>query len=190
MSSVRSDQSKQPVRQFVSSIPFHQNIFSYQLTRNIASDEQIGILRANIVGANPKTCPSGRILRENGKKLYPGVNSGVSTYMIGVIDSISNITGFIDPNSPAFAVYSTDLPASFKDGMDPGPQGYKDVGPPVFTNGSIYAAVNGTIQSTLTTSTTNATTTGLNNSLSASLTGFTNPFGSNTGFTNTLNIIL
>ena len=149
MSSVRSDSSRQPVRQFVSAAPFPANIFSYTLVTNPVTNVTTGTLAANISGANVRSCPAGRILRENGKKLYPGINQGVTTFMIGVIDSQSGISGFIDPNSPLFALYSTDLPAARRDGVDPGPQGSKDVGPPVYTNGDLFvrgdAKINGTL---------------------------------------------
>jgi len=65
MSSVRSDSSKQPVRQFVSAAPFPANIFSYKLVTNPNTNITTGILAANINGANVRSCPAGRILREN-----------------------------------------------------------------------------------------------------------------------------
>jgi hypothetical protein len=147
MSSVQSGSSRQPARRFVSSGPFHRDIFSYTY---VTSPYPEGTLAADIPGANVRTCPAGRVLRESGKKLYPIVNPGVSTYMIGVIDTQSGISGFIDPNSPLFAVYSTDLPAVMKDGRDPGPQGRKDVGPPLYTNGNMYVAEDGVVDGTLT----------------------------------------
>uniref|UniRef100_A0A6C0KSV3 Uncharacterized protein n=1 Tax=viral metagenome TaxID=1070528 RepID=A0A6C0KSV3_9ZZZZ len=149
MSSVQSGSSRQPARRFVSSGPFHRDIFSYTYVTNPYPE---GTLAANIPGANVRTCPAGRVLRESGKKLYPVINPGVSTYMIGVIDTQSGISGFIDPNSPLFAVYSTELPAVMKDGCDPGPQGRKDVGPPLYTNGNMYVAEDGVVDGTLTAS--------------------------------------
>lgn len=145
MSSVQSGSSSQPLRRFVSAAPFPKDIFSYTV---VTEPYSRGVL-VPVPGASARSCPAGRVLRESGKKLYPGVNQGVKTYMVGVIDTQSGISGFIDPNSPLFALYSTDLPAVMKDGRDPGPQGKKDVGPPLYTNGNMYVAQNGKIDGTL-----------------------------------------
>jgi hypothetical protein len=59
--------------------------------------------------------------------------------MIGVIDTTTLLAGYIDPNSPIYAVYSTKLPGFYANGSDPGPQGLSDEGPPVYTNGIVYA---------------------------------------------------
>jgi hypothetical protein len=145
MSSVQSGSSKQPLRRFVSAAPFPRDIFSY----TVVSEPYPHEVLIPVAGANSRNCPAGRVLRESGKKLYPGVNKAIKTYMVGVIDTQSGISGFIDPNSPLFALYSTDLPAVFKDGRDPGPQGKVDVGPPLYTNGNLYVAGNGVVDGTL-----------------------------------------
>jgi hypothetical protein len=142
MSSVQSALAAQPKRQYVSSAAFNRNIFSYTLSTNPATNVTTGDLSANIVGANSTTCPAGRILRESGLKLYPGVNNGVNTYMVGVVDTVTLLAGYIDPNSPVFAVYSNQLPfmppyGTNPNGVDPGPQGLPDEGPPVYTNGDV-----------------------------------------------------
>jgi hypothetical protein len=59
--------------------------------------------------------------------------------MVGVIDTTTLLAGYIDPNSPIYAVYSTKLPGFYANGSDPGPQGLSDEGPPVYTNGVVYA---------------------------------------------------
>lgn len=139
MSSVKSYIANQPVRQFVSAAAFNNDIFTYTIITNPTTNVITGTLAANVVGATSSTCPAGRILRDNGLKLYPGVNVGVNTYMIGVYDSETLLSGYIDPNSPVFAVYSTQLPAFYANGVDPGPQGLDDEGPPVYTNGNIIS---------------------------------------------------
>jgi len=139
MSSVQSVIANQPLRQFVSAATFENDLFSYATTRNATTNVVTGTLTAPITGATAGVCPAGRILRENGQKLYPGVNVGVNTFMVGVYDSISFLSGYIDPNSPIFAVYSTQLPAFYANGVDPGPQGLDDEGPPVYTNGNIIS---------------------------------------------------
>jgi hypothetical protein len=139
MTSIQSANANQPLRQFVSADTFENDLFSYSTTRNATTNVTTGTLTAPITGATTITCPAGRILRENGQKLYPGVNVGVNTFMVGVYDSISLLSGYIDPNSPIFAVYSTQLPAFYANGVDPGPQGLDDEGPPVYTNGNIIS---------------------------------------------------
>ena len=139
MTSVKSYLANQPLRQFVSAATFENDLFSYSTTRNATTNVVTGTLTAPITGATSSICPAGRILRENGQKLYPGANVGINTFMVGVYDSISLLSGFIDPNSPVFAVYSTQLPAFYENGVDPGPQGLDDEGPPVYTNGNIIS---------------------------------------------------
>lgn len=140
MSSVRSSASKQAARQYVAASAFHNDFFSYTVSKNVFTNVTTGTLAAPIAGANATNCPAGRILRESGKKLYPGAHPGVSTYMVGVIDSVTFLAGYIDPNSPIFAVSNNDIPAFYANGVDPGPGGLADEGQPVFTNGRIVAA--------------------------------------------------
>jgi hypothetical protein len=124
-------------RSYISTSPFNDNIFSYAISIN-SSLVNVGTLTV-LPGATASNCPAGRILRETGKKLYPDANPSVNTYMVSVFDPISCLTGFIDPNSPLFAVFSTDRPNFIIDAVDPGPGGLKDAGPPVYTNGIVKA---------------------------------------------------
>jgi hypothetical protein len=80
----------------------------------------------------------GVVLRENGRKLFPAVHAGVTTYMVGVYDAVSCRSGFIDPNSPLFAAYSSDMANFLADGVNP-VGSVKDNGAPVYTNGSVEA---------------------------------------------------
>jgi hypothetical protein len=137
MSSAKSYTIDQPVRQFVSTQQFNNDFFSYTTTQNPNTGVITGDLSANV--ATYAQAPPGRILRDGGLKLYPGVNPNVNTYMIGVIDTVTLLAGYIDPNSPIYAVYSTKLPGFYANGVDPGPQGLSDEGPPVYTNGIVYA---------------------------------------------------
>jgi hypothetical protein len=116
---------------------FNNDIFSYSVTLN-ASLVNVGALTV-LSGTTASNCPAGRTLRETGKKLYPDANPGVSTLMVSVFDPISCLTGFIDPNSPLFAVFSTDRPNYMISAVDPGPGALKDAGPPVYTNSSVTA---------------------------------------------------
>ena len=77
--------------------------------------------------------PKGRVLRENGRKLYPGANPDVTKYMVGVYDSETRLSGFIDPNSPTFSIFNSDRPNYI-------PVNDKvAIGAPVYTAGSVTA---------------------------------------------------
>jgi hypothetical protein len=58
--------------------------------------------------------------------------------MVGVIDSITFLTGYIDPNSPVFATHSANVPSFFANSVDP-VGGLLDEGSAVYTNGIISA---------------------------------------------------
>lgn len=60
------------------------------------------------VSTDAAKCPKGAILHENGRKLVPDANPGVTTYLVGVYDPVSFLNGFIDPNSEYFAPFNTD----------------------------------------------------------------------------------
>ena len=137
MSSIKSSASKQPAKQYVAAVPFNANFFSYTITTDPSTYVKTGTLAA-IAGATATTCPAGRILRESGQKLYPGVHPNITTYMVGVIDSITFLTGYIDPNSPVFATHSANVPSFFANSVDP-VGGLLDEGSAVYTNGIISA---------------------------------------------------
>jgi len=63
--------------------------------------------------------------------------------MVGVFDSAPPyLNGFIDPNNSLFAVYSTNTPNFVTRGVDTvtGPDGTtNDMGPPVYTSGTVTA---------------------------------------------------
>ena len=86
-------------------------------------------------------CPAKRILRETGKKLFPGVHSGVRTPMVSVYDNIRMWHGYIDPSSPFFAVFSTNMPNFFTNPVDAATGSPADAGVPVITNGLVNASL-------------------------------------------------
>lgn len=103
--------------------------------------------------------PPGRILYENGKKIVPtsapfppiltiSPTNGTQTltsYMVGVFDPQSGISGFIDPNSVNFAINSTDLPVFMNNDLGHGPSTFiNNSGNPVVTNGSVLSLVDPT----------------------------------------------
>ena len=125
------------LKSYVATLPFNTDFFTYTTTKSQSTFQTSGTLAANVAGATASTCPAGRILRENGRKLYPGAHPGVNTLMVGVFDNQSMLSGFIDPNSPKFAVYNTDRPNYLVDAVDPGPGSQTDQSAPVKTNGNI-----------------------------------------------------
>ena len=92
-------------------------------------------------------CPVGRILRTNGKKLYPDA-AGITvasradrTPLVGVFDYHSGLSGFIDPNETVFALYNVDKPIDSIDGSSgTGPNDHK--GMSVYTGGTVTAVGN------------------------------------------------
>jgi microcystin-dependent protein len=126
-----------PKRSYIALYPFQNDFFKY--TTQVATNDftaTVGTLTP-IGGTN---CPKGRFLYETGRKLFPGVQPDVNTYMVGVYDPVSILTGFIDPNSKVFAPMNTDKPYSAQIannitgifGINPNGE-ESDKGPGVFT---------------------------------------------------------
>lgn len=67
-------------------------------------------------------------------------NSNLTSYMVGVFDPQSGLSGFIDPNSVNFAINSSDLPVFLNNDIGRGPfTNIKNSGNPVVTNGNILS---------------------------------------------------
>ena len=131
---------EQSKRSYVASGVFNTALFSYTSARD--ANNVIQYTLAVNPDATVLNCKAGHILKENGRKLVPGANPGVTNYMVGVFDSSSLLNGFIDPNNNLFAVYNTNLPNFVTRGVDTltGVDGTtNDMGPPVFTNGTVNA---------------------------------------------------
>ena len=125
-------------RSYVATQEFSSDIFKYSTSMDSRFNRQ-GTLTA--VGTYGQ-CPPGRILRENGRKLYNGINPGVNVpYMVGVFDNQTLISGFIDPNSYVFSVYNEDKPTYIVDSVDPA-LGATDHSASVYTNGLVQAIGN------------------------------------------------
>ena len=125
---------------YIATGSFNGQFFSYATTFNTSNLTTTGALSA-VTGATAANCPQGRILRANGKKLYPeGSYPGVSTMMVGVYDSISLLNGFIDPNTSVFALYNSDKSTDVPDNFDLSGTNVVHRGPPVFTLGDVIAA--------------------------------------------------
>jgi hypothetical protein len=133
-------------RSYIATAPFHLNFFTYSVSTNPSTFLKSGDLSA-VSGATSGTCPAGRVLRENGRKLYPGAHdistvNGVaatfpkSTVMVGVFDNQSGLNGFIDVNAPMFTLYNGDRPNYVSDAVDP-VGGLTDHSAPTLTNGAV-----------------------------------------------------
>jgi microcystin-dependent protein len=115
-------------RSYLTLYPFPSDFFKYTDTEGLTP-----------VGGSQ--CPKGRFLYENGRKLFPGVHTGVDTYMVGVYDPVSFINGFIDPNSKVFILMNTDKPYTSQIldnvngifGKNPNGNTESDKGPGVYT---------------------------------------------------------
>jgi hypothetical protein len=177
-------------RAWISTVGFGNNFYDYTTSMNPTTFVTTGTLTAKGLSAS---YPAGRVLRENGKKLYPGANPGnVYTLMVGVTDTTSFATGFIDPNSSVFALYNSDKASSAINGVDAGGSGLPDLAPPVYTAGNIETTLGNVIVDTgnvsvlagTVTSYGNITTT--NGNVSAT-TGTVNAFGNITTSNGNLN---
>ena len=141
-------------RSYITTAAFHADIFAYTTSFNPATFTTTGTLTSlsTLGTATAANCPANRVLRETGKKLYPSgmVNAndttygsptpGVRTYMVGVYDPNTFLTGFIDPNAKIFAIYNSDKPDYVARGLNPnGGFTELDTGAPVYTLGSVTA---------------------------------------------------
>jgi hypothetical protein len=157
MSSIRGDVKDAPRRQYIASGVFNQRIFTYSTYLDASKTTRGSLVVA--AAANANNCKAGHILRENGKKLLKDVhpdlvdpnNTSVSySYLVGVYDSNSFVSGFIDPNCPLFAPFNTDKSYSndiLTEAVDAA-TGLTDEGPPVYTRGDIITT-NGNMTATI-----------------------------------------
>jgi len=97
----------------ISTKPFNQEFYTYTVSTN-SQFQKVGTL-AYVTSDSAKT-PASRILHLTGRKLYPTINPGVTTFMVSVYDPISFLTGFISPASSTFAKYDQLLPNFFDNG--------------------------------------------------------------------------
>jgi hypothetical protein len=120
-------------KSYISTAAFHAHFYSYSTSE---SNFVVSGSLSAVSGANSSTCPAGRILRENGRKLVPGAHPGITTYMVGVYDPATYFSGFIDPNAKVFQIYNTDKPNFLPDGVEP-TEGTTDRGPSMYTRGNV-----------------------------------------------------
>ena len=136
---VRTGDQDQKQLEYIATDVFHTKFFSYTVTFNSTTLQQVGVL-AVLPTATAVNCPRGRVLRATGKRLYPGANPGVTQFMVGVFDAQSQLSGFIDPNNYMFAVFNADKPIWLPDTVDYPVDGLgMQEGQPVLTNGDVIA---------------------------------------------------
>jgi hypothetical protein len=128
-----------PRRSYMATRVFDDDFYSYTTSINPTTFARVGTLAP--VTTDVTKCPQGRILRENGRKLYPGAYPGVTEYMVGVYDAQTGLSGFINPNSAVFLVLNGDKPEYLPQGSetDDGTFTGLNQGQPVFTHGDINA---------------------------------------------------
>ena len=106
-------------KSLVSSAAFNNEFYTYTVGTN-ASFQKVGTFSL-VSGATAITCPAGRVLHLNGKKLFPDVNPmntfvgvlAAKKFLVGVYDPISFLSGFVDPTSNTFAKFDQNLPNFF-----------------------------------------------------------------------------
>lgn len=157
--------SGHPRRLYITTSAFHNDIYKYTTSRSATTFVVTGTLTslATLGTGTATNCPANRILRENGRRLNKDANPGLSTLLVGVYDSVSGLSGFIDPNSPRFAVYNGDKSVFQDNGVDPN-GGLVDQGPPIYTRGLVTSTTGLTVATTtagVTTTFFNASPTGV-----------------------------
>lgn len=107
-------------RSYMTTGTFHTDIFRYTTSVN-ASLQTVGTLTSlsSVGTGTAANCPINRVLRENGRRLFPDANPGVSGLLVGVYDAASGLSGFIDPNSPKFVLVSSDRANYLADPVNP-----------------------------------------------------------------------
>jgi hypothetical protein len=136
-----------PRRSYIAMSSYTNDFFKYTLTYNGTSN--VGVVTT--AGIPATSTLQGSILSETGKKLYPGANDGVNTLLVSVYDNTSLLTGYINPNSPTFALLTTDKPPYMGQGVDPGTNLSTNLGNSIYTHGSVIADGFGTYSGLLST---------------------------------------
>ena len=147
-------------RSYLTTAAFHNEIWAYQTQMNSTTFKTEGrLVAATLPSGTALTaalCPAGRILREVGRKLFPGVHPGlVATdtwnsvavgtsisytghMMVLVFDAVTGLKGFVDANNEILAVYNSDRANDFVDATENPSTG----GAPTRLGASIYTAGN------------------------------------------------
>lgn len=175
MASVYSEARARTMKSYITTDNFFNNLRTYQTqtsSTTYANEGRLttpgtvaGVTTVAIVNVKTKVnlvradCPAGRILRETGRRLYPGQNPGLNvgdkyngavvgttatqTMWVMVYDVMTGISAFINPNDTVFAVYSADKPLEL---INPLEGSASVLGAPVISGGLVTAV--GQIRST------------------------------------------
>lgn len=142
-----------PKKHYIATASFQAYIYEYIVTQPTAAALQttgkLQLLSVSNSGVTAAVCPAGRILRETGAHLYPGVHPGLqpgeTNYFTGanhiwtkVYDAITGFSGYIDANADIFATYSNERPEEFVDNGETDGTGSRK-GPSVYTGGNVTA---------------------------------------------------
>jgi len=121
--------------QYISTRTFNNAFYSYDVNSGLTLN----------TSSTSDNCPPGRILKETGRKLYPGIHPSIKTIMTGVYDAVTLISGFIDSNAGIFALYNAHRAPELTDGLDFNPRGTSQQegvahkGQSVYTLGDVVA---------------------------------------------------
>lgn len=188
MSSVKTQSRYDASRHmnFITTAPWRTFFFTYSYTGPSPANNFVGagalslVTKANGSATDINDCPTGRILRANGRKLYPDAAALDATAypdrtpLVGVFDYHSGLSGFIDPNATVFALYNVDKPVDSIDGAaSSGANNHK--GMSVFTGGTVTAVGDITTSGQLRSTTSTALTAVSVSSGAATLTRDINP---------------
>lgn len=152
MSSVKTQSRYDASRHinYISTAAFNSAFFAYTFTQPSPANNFVGsgalsaVVNSSGVAVTASDCPAGRVLRTNGKRLYPDA-AGIPvasladrTPLIGVFDYHTNLSGFINPNATVFALYNVDKPVDNVDGTGAGSTN-NTRGMSVYTGGNVNA---------------------------------------------------
>lgn len=157
-------------RSYITTAPFNSNrIYQYNTQVNPTTFRTEGRLLpiSNLpsgVSLSATNCPAGRILREVGRKLYPGANPGLAVgdtysgavvgttdtnrYWVMVYDAQTGLKGFIDPNAAIFTIYNSDKSVEIQDAFENAGGVPTRLGQPVNTAGNVTLGGNLTLTNT------------------------------------------
>jgi hypothetical protein len=145
-------------RSYITTAAFNNSIFQYttQLnSSNLKNEGKLTTIATSPTGTalTAVNCPAGRILRETGSKLYPGVHPGLAVgdtfsgtvfgttatnkYWVKVFDAQTGVSGFVDPNSSLITLYNSDKALEIQDALENAGGVPTRLGAPVNTAGNV-----------------------------------------------------
>lgn len=148
-------------RSYIATAAFNTSIWQYTTQLNGTNFKNEGKLTRittlpSGTAVSTSNCPAGRILREVGRKLYPGNHPGLKVgetysgavvgttetdhFWVLVYDNVTGLRGYIDPNGSIFAVYNSDKALELSDTAElQGGTPLARLGSSVYTAGTVTA---------------------------------------------------